>query len=91
MPTTQKNIFSDNYEYLKTLPTNYADSIVTDSPYALGKPPDIMQVLRAWIETGRYEIKGTAGGFMGKQWDAFVPQPFFWKEVYRVLKPGGIC
>ena len=22
-------------------------------------------------------------------WDAFVPQPLFWKEVFRVLKPGG--
>ena len=26
---------------------------------------------------------------MGKEWDSFVPQPIFWKEVYRVLKPGG--
>jgi len=28
-------------------------------------------------------------GFMSKTWDAFVPQPIFWKEVFRVLKPGG--
>jgi hypothetical protein len=26
---------------------------------------------------------------MGKKWDAFVPQPIIWKEVFRVLKPGG--
>jgi site-specific DNA-methyltransferase (adenine-specific) len=26
---------------------------------------------------------------MGKEWDAFVPQPIFWKEVFRVLKHGG--
>jgi site-specific DNA-methyltransferase (adenine-specific) len=26
---------------------------------------------------------------MGKEWDAFVPQPIFWKECFRVLKPGG--
>jgi len=26
---------------------------------------------------------------MGKSWDSFVPQPIFWKEIYRVLKPGG--
>jgi site-specific DNA-methyltransferase (adenine-specific) len=26
---------------------------------------------------------------MGKEWDAFVPQPLFWKEVFRVLKHGG--
>ncbi len=28
-------------------------------------------------------------GFMGKSWDSFVPHPDIWKEVYRVLKPGG--
>jgi site-specific DNA-methyltransferase (adenine-specific) len=28
-------------------------------------------------------------GFMGKQWDAFVPPPAVWDECYRVLKPGG--
>jgi site-specific DNA-methyltransferase (adenine-specific) len=27
--------------------------------------------------------------FMNKKWDANVPSVDFWKEVYRVLKPGG--
>lgn len=27
--------------------------------------------------------------FMGKKWDHDVPNVEFWKEVYRVLKPGG--
>ena len=27
--------------------------------------------------------------FMGKKWDYDVPTVEFWKEVYRVLKPGG--
>ena len=27
--------------------------------------------------------------FMGKKWDYDVPNVDFWKEVYRVLKPGG--
>jgi len=26
---------------------------------------------------------------MGKTWDSFVPGPSIWREVYRVLKPGG--
>src|SRR5690625_3332674 len=26
---------------------------------------------------------------MGKSWDSFVPPPSLWREVYRVLKPGG--
>ena len=33
--------------------------------------------------------KGAKAGFMGKKWDAEVPSVEFWKEVYRVLKPGG--
>jgi site-specific DNA-methyltransferase (adenine-specific) len=44
-------------------------------------------VLAAWLDTGHHEVKGA--GFMGKAWDSFVPQPAFWREVYRVLKPGG--
>jgi site-specific DNA-methyltransferase (adenine-specific) len=27
--------------------------------------------------------------FMGKKWDYDVPSVEFWKEIYRVLKPGG--
>src|SRR5690625_3151016 len=26
---------------------------------------------------------------MSKEWDGFVPPPSLWREVYRVLKPGG--
>src|SRR5699024_3999963 len=29
------------------------------------------------------------GGFMGKDWDSFVPPPAVWEECMRVLKPGG--
>lgn len=82
-------INSDNITALKNYPDNYFDSIVTDPPYGLGKEPDAVEVMTAWATTGYHEIKGT--GFMGKEWDAFVPQPLFWKEVFRVLKPGGHC
>lgn len=86
--TTQKVICGDNIEELRKLPDNYADSIVTDAPYGLGKEPDANEVLKDWVEKGYHEIKSKSG-FMGKSWDAFVPQPLFWKEVFRVLKPGG--
>lgn len=74
-------------DVLKTLPDNSIDSIVTDPPYGLGKEPNPAEVMQAWVEKGYHEIKGK--GFMGKEWDAFVPQPIIWKEVLRVLKPGG--
>jgi site-specific DNA-methyltransferase (adenine-specific) len=82
------NVFhGDNIEILKTLPDNSIDSVVTDPPYGLGKEPNAEELMKDWIEKGYHEITGK--GFMGKEWDAFVPQPIFWKEVFRVLKPGG--
>src|SRR6056297_4253760 len=85
----ERNIIytGDNLEILKTLPDNSVDSVVTDPPYGLGKEPNVVEVMKDWVEKGYHDIKGK--GFMGKEWDSFVPQPILWKEVYRVLKPGG--
>lgn len=77
----------NNIEVLKKYPDNYFDSVVTDPPYGLGKEPDAAELMKDWVDHGYHEIKGS--GFMGKEWDAFVPQPLFWKEVFRVLKHGG--
>lgn len=80
-------INGNNIEVLKEFSDNHFDAVVTDPPYGLGKEPDAEEVLKSWIESGYHEVKGA--GFMGKEWDAFVPQPLFWKEVFRVLKHGG--
>jgi len=82
-----KIINGNNIDILKTYPDNYFDAVVTDPPYGLGKEPNAEVLMKDWIEHGYHEILGS--GFMGKEWDAFVPQPVFWKEVYRVLKHGG--
>jgi len=82
-----KVINGNNIDILKQYPDNYFDAIVTDPPYGLGKEPNAEELMKDWIEKGYHEITGT--GFMGKEWDAFVPQPIFWKEVFRVLKHGG--
>jgi hypothetical protein len=82
-----KLLLGDCLDRLKELDDNSVDSIVTDPPYGLGKEPDIVDVMTSWVKCGYHEVKG--GGFMGKEWDSFVPQPILWKEVYRVLKPGG--
>jgi site-specific DNA-methyltransferase (adenine-specific) len=77
----------DCFDVLKTLADCSVDAIVTDPPYGLGKAPDPVKVMAAWVSQGYFEVEGS--GFMGKKWDAFVPQPIIWKEVFRVLKPGG--
>jgi len=80
-------IHGNNIELLKNYPDNYFDSVVTDAPYGLGKEPNAEALMKDWIEKGYHEIQGS--GFMGKEWDAFIPQPIFWNEVFRVLKHGG--
>lgn len=77
----------DCLEGLKKLPDNSIDSIVTDPPYGLSKEPNIVEVLTHWLNDEEY--KHPSKGFMGKEWDSFVPSPVIWKEVHRVLKPGG--
>lgn len=77
----------DNMDWLAKLPDASVDAVVCDPPYGLGAAPDMVDVLRAWLEDGHYSAGGA--GFMGRKWDAFVPGPRVWREVHRVLKPGG--
>jgi len=84
---TYKLIHGDCFEELKNLPDHSVDSVVTDPPYGLSQEPDIREVLEKWLAGEDYTHRG--GGFMGKTWDSFVPGPSIWREVYRVLKPGG--
>ena len=83
----EKIIQGDCLEVLKTLPDNSVDAVVTDPPYGLSKEPDTYEVLTKWMNGEDYHHR--SDGFMGKSWDSFVPGPSVWREVYRVLKPGG--
>jgi site-specific DNA-methyltransferase (adenine-specific) len=84
-----KNVIlhGDCLEKLRDIPDNSIDAVVTDPPYGLSKEPDIYEVLTKWMNGEDYQHRG--GGFMGKTWDSFVPGPSVWREVFRVLQPGG--
>lgn len=80
----------DSREVLQTLPTASIDAAVMDPPYAL------VSIVKRFGAEGAAPAKGdvygrASAGFMGQQWDtgetAFAVE--FWREVLRVLKPGG--
>ena len=79
----------DSLEVLKSLPDSSIEAVVTDPPYGLGdmSPAKVAECLQAWARGDTWTPSGK--GFMGKQWDAWVPPPELWREVLRVLKPGG--
>jgi site-specific DNA-methyltransferase (adenine-specific) len=77
----------NSVEYLQRVPDNSVDACVCDPPYGLGDEPSVADVMKDWLDGRDYQPKGT--GFLGKEWDAFVPGPEIWKQVIRVLKPGG--
>ena len=45
----------------------------------------MLAVLSRWLAR---DLHG-GGGFQNAAWDSFVPGPEVWREVFRVLKPGG--
>jgi len=87
-------IEGDSRHILATLAESSIDSVVTDPPYAL---LSINKRFANSMRTESTELTAagpyyrTGKGFMGKKWDtgetAF--DPLFWREVLRVLKPGG--
>jgi len=46
---TKNNIYlGNNIDLLKEIEDNSIGAIITDSPYGLGKPPDVIKTLSAW-------------------------------------------
>jgi site-specific DNA-methyltransferase (adenine-specific) len=80
----------DCLDILPTLPDASIDAIITDPPYGLTEltPATVAQALTAWLAGDRGHVPD-GRGFMGKDWDRFVPPPAVWDECLRVLKPGG--
>ena len=84
-------IHGDCLEELKKLDDDSIDAVVCDPPYGLSntKPKQVADVLKAWVTGDTVSVPAKKGGFMGADWDSFVPPPAVWEECMRVLKPGG--
>lgn len=81
----------DSREVLKAMEAESIDSCVTDPPYALVSIVERFGKAEAAPVVSGGAYARASAGFMGKAWDtgetAF--DPTFWREVYRVLKPGA--
>lgn len=81
----------DSRDVLKTMADASVDSVVTDPPYSLVSIVKRFGGENAAPAKGNEAYMRASAGFMGKTWDtgetAFDPD--FWREVMRVLKPGG--
>ena len=85
----------DALTVLRDIPDATYTCVVTDPPYGLSTPPDPLEVMRQWLADGDFVKKSRgkatpAKGFMGAEWDHFVPGPVLWREVGRTCKPGAI-
>ncbi len=78
-------------EVLREIPDASVDAVVCDPPYALANlhPDIVIDALTHWLTGDRDYIPTGRAGFMGADWDGFVPPPAAWDECLRVLKPGG--
>jgi len=81
----------DCAQVLKSLAPDSIEAAVTDPPYGLAdmSPARVADCLAAWARGETWTPDSGAKGFMGKTWDAWVPGPEMWRELFRVLKPGG--
>jgi len=75
---------ADVVEALRREPDASFDALLSDVPYGLGNREPTLNEIVAYL---RGEELDTGGDFMGKRWS--VPSVAFWREVFRVLKPGA--
>jgi len=75
-------LFGHCLDVLKQLPDETFTSIITDPPYGLGKQPKVEE-LTAYLQGSDL----VTGEFHGQNWK--IPSVLVWREVFRILKPGG--
>ena len=83
-------LHGDSRDVLRTLPDNSVDSVVCDPPYAFAS------IVERFGKEDSAPARGEAfdrlsGDFIGEGWDSGkdAHDAAFWREVERVLKPGG--
>lgn len=81
----------DCLDVLREMPDESVHAVITDPPYGLSNttPAQVSECLREWSNGNTSLVPIKSRGYMGQDWDSFVPPPAVWEECLRVLKPGG--
>jgi DNA modification methylase len=84
-------INGDSAVELKSIESDSVHAVITDPPHALGGEHIHCEVTEDAAGNPQVLVTFTqaATGFMGANWDKGIGAFEVWKEVYRVLKPGG--
>jgi site-specific DNA-methyltransferase (adenine-specific) len=87
----QRIIRGDCIAEMRKMPANSLDAVVTDPPYHLTSGNAVYDFAKTGAGNPRVRRATKSGGFMGKTWDGggVSFDPATWREVLRVLKPGG--
>lgn len=91
LPLSYRLHIGDVIAVLLNYPADFFDGMITDPPYGLSDLLTVAETracLLAWLFGQPYR-PARRGGFQGREWDAFIPGPEYWREVLRVLKPGA--
>lgn len=87
--TGVKLFHADCLEAMRQMEECSISACVTDPPYGLGEVKNLPGLLEAWMTDECDKKHIGKSGFMSREWDAGVPSPRYWKEVFRVMKPGA--
>ncbi|OYD85305.1 hypothetical protein CHT98_04450 [Azospirillum brasilense] len=75
---------------LSDFPDHQFHACVCDPPYGLTEYPSelVNQIVATWV-TGHDFDFSKQRSYLNADWDGGLPQPSTWRQVHRVLRPGG--
>ena len=77
----------DALQQLQHVASESIHAVICDPPYGLTSNLELEDMLQAWLSGETFYNE--SNGYDGAQWDNSVPGPELWREVSRVLAPGG--
>lgn len=75
---------------LSDFPDHQFHACVCDPPYGLTEYPSelVKQIVTTWVTGQDFDFRKQRS-YLNADWDCGLPQPSTWRQVHRVLRPGG--